>query len=280
MSILTSTELAQRHHRRATRFFWSWLAAATAVSLAGNVIHAWLTASEGPRWLAAAVAAVPPSVLLASVHGIAVLAKTSASGRVYRAAVAATTALAVGAFMLSFVALRDLAVLAHIPRGLAFVLPLVVDLAIGVATLALVAVGDKPTRRVSQRTASPQVSNHRAPTAATRPTPSTAPSPAPTAPRPTIPAAPTAPRPAPSSAPQEAPDAPSPAPELVALAERIVESKAVRQPVAVVARILSLAESESRKNIVAERAGVHHSVVTKVLSEAESQRRHGLQAVS
>lgn len=280
MSILTSTELAQRHHRRATRFFWSWLAGATAVSLAGNVIHAWLTASEGPRWLAAAVAAVPPSVLLASVHGIAVLAKTSASGRVYRAAVAATTALAVGAFMLSFVALRDLAVLAHIPRGLAFVLPLVVDLAIGVATLALVAVGDKPTRRVSQRTASPQVSNHRAPTAATRPTPSTAPSPAPTAPRPTIPAAPTAPRPAPPSAPQGSPDAPTPAPELVALAERIVASRAVRQPVSVVARILALSETEGRKNIVAERAGVHHSVVTKVLSEAETQRRHGLQAVS
>ncbi|MBN7315075.1 hypothetical protein I3U70_27195, partial [Mycobacteroides abscessus subsp. abscessus] len=96
MSLLTSTEIAQRHHRRATRFFWSWLAGATAVSLIGNVAHAALTASEGTRWLAAAVAAVPPTVLLASVHGIAVLAKTSASGRVYRAAVAATTGLALG----------------------------------------------------------------------------------------------------------------------------------------------------------------------------------------
>ncbi|MBN7483919.1 hypothetical protein I3U71_25640, partial [Mycobacteroides abscessus subsp. massiliense] len=110
MSILTSTELSQRHHRAAVRFFWSWLAGATAVSLAGNVAHAWLTSSPSARWLSAAVAAVPPTVLLASVHGLAVLAKTSASGRVYRAAVAATTALAVGAFMLSFVALRDLAV--------------------------------------------------------------------------------------------------------------------------------------------------------------------------
>ncbi|MBN7483918.1 hypothetical protein I3U71_25635, partial [Mycobacteroides abscessus subsp. massiliense] len=109
-TILTSTEIAQRHHRRATRFFWSWLAGATMVSLAGNVIHAWLTASSSTRWLAAAVAAVPPTVLLASVHGIAVLAKTTASGRVYRAAVAATTGLALGAFLLSFVALRDLAV--------------------------------------------------------------------------------------------------------------------------------------------------------------------------
>lgn len=280
MSILTSTEIAQRHHRRATRFFWSWLAGATAVSLAGNVVHAALTASPSTRWLAAAVAAVPPTVLLASVHGIAVLSKTSASGRVYRAAVVATTGLALGAFLLSFVALRDLAVLAHIPRQLAFVLPLVIDLAIGVATLALVAVGDKPTRRVSQRAAQPQVSNHRATPTAPRPTTSSAPVAAPPAPRTTSPAAPTASRPAPPSAPQGSGDAPSPAPELVALAERIVESRAVRQPVATVARIIALSETEGRKNIVAERAGVHHSVVSKVLSEAETQRRHGLQAVS
>lgn len=277
MSILTSTELAQRHHRAAVRFFWSWLAGATTVSLVGNVAHAVLTASSSTRWLAAAVAAVPPTVLLASVHGIAVLAKTSASGRVYRAAVAATTALAVGAFMLSFVALRDLAVLAHIPRQLAFVLPLVIDLAIGVATLALVAVGDKPTRRASQRNASPQVSKPIAPTAAPRQATSTAST---AAPRSTTPAAPIATRTAPSSAPQGSPSAANPAPEVVALAERIVESKAVRQPVHVVARILTLSAEESRKNVLADRAGVHHSVVTKVLEAAESQRRHGLQAVS
>ena len=75
------------------------------------------------------------------------LAKATASGAVYRAAVATTAALAVGAFMLSFVALRDLAVIAGIRPGLASVLPLVIDLAIGVATLALVAAGDKPARR-------------------------------------------------------------------------------------------------------------------------------------
>ncbi|KPG02310.1 hypothetical protein AN910_27750, partial [Mycobacteroides immunogenum] len=113
-----------------------------------------------------------------------------------------------------------------------------------------------------------------------RPTPSTASSPAPAAPRPAIPDAPATSRPAPSSAPQKPADAAAPAPETIALASRIVESKAVRQPVGVVARILELAETESRKNVIAERAGVHHSVVTKVLEAAESQRRHGLQAVS
>lgn len=280
MSVLTSSELAQRQHHRATRFFWSWLAGATAVSLAGNVVHAALTASPGTRWLAAAVAAVPPTVLLSSVHGIAVLAKTSASGRVYRAAVMATTALAAGAFVLSFVALRDLAILAHIPRHLAFVLPLVIDLAIGVATLALVAVGDKPTRRVSQRAASPQLSKGSAPTPAPRPTPSTASSPAPTAPRTASTDATNTSRTAPPSAAQKPADATAPAPETVALAERIVSSKAVRQPVHTVARILELSETEPRKAVIEKRLGVHHSVVTKVLEAAERERRHGLAAVS
>lgn len=280
MSLLTSTEIAQRHHRRATRFFWSWLAGATAVSLIGNVAHAALTASEGTRWLAAAVAAVPPTVLLASVHGIAVLAKTSASGRVYRAAVAATTGLALGAFLLSFVALRDLAVIAHIPRQLAFVLPLVIDLAIGVATLALVAVGDKPPRRVAQRAASPQVSKPPASSSAPRPTTSSAPTAAPPAPRNVSPAAPATPRPASPTASQGSPDAPTPAPELLRLAERIVSSKAVRQPVSVVSRILAMSETEGRKAVIAERVGVHHSVVTKVLSEAEQERRAALTLAS
>lgn len=280
MSILTSTEIAQRHHHRATRFFWTWLAGATAVSLCGNVAHAVLTTASSTRWLAAAVAAVPPTVLLASVHGIAVLSKTSASGRVYRAAVVATTGLALGAFLLSFVALRDLAVIAHIPRQLAFVLPLVIDLAIGVATLALVAVGDKPTRRVSQRAAQPQVSKPSAPTTAPRPTSSTAPVTAPSAPRPTSPDAPATPRPAPSAAPQGSGDAPTPAPELVALAEKIVSSRAVRQPVGMVARILELSETETRKAVIERQLGVHHSVITKVLEAAETERRHGLSLAS
>jgi hypothetical protein len=144
---LTAAELTVRHHRRAVRFFWAWLAGTTLVSLAGNITHALVTAPGGSRWLAAAVAAVPPTVLLCAVHGIAVLAKANASGAVYRAAVTATAALAAGAFVLSFVALRDLALIAGIPTTFAAVLPLVIDVAVAVATTALVAVGDKPARR-------------------------------------------------------------------------------------------------------------------------------------
>lgn len=79
----------------------------------------------------------------------------------YRGSVAATGTLALGAFTLSFVALRHLAIIAGIRSELAPILPVVIDLAIGVATLALVAIGDKPARRVrtAARGAGPAVAS-------------------------------------------------------------------------------------------------------------------------
>lgn len=151
-STMSAAEIDTRNHRRAVQFFWAWLILASCVSLAGNVLHAWHTAPADTRWIAACVAAVPPTVLLLAVHGLAVLAKVTASGRVYRASVAATGMVAVSAFILSFVALRELAIIAGIRPVLAPVLPLVIDLAIGVATLALVAIGDKPARRARTAT--------------------------------------------------------------------------------------------------------------------------------
>ena len=81
---LTQGDITRRNHRRAVRFFWTWLVLATWVSLAGNVAHAWLTAEPSTRRLAGSVAAVPPTVLLVPVHGLAVLAKATASGAGYK----------------------------------------------------------------------------------------------------------------------------------------------------------------------------------------------------
>ena len=53
-------------------------------------------------------AAAPPIALLAAVHGIALAVRAGASGRVYRWAVSAVAAIGVGAFSVSFLALRDL----------------------------------------------------------------------------------------------------------------------------------------------------------------------------
>ncbi|MBS3939649.1 MAG: DUF2637 domain-containing protein [Actinobacteria bacterium] len=55
--------------RRATWYPWALLAAGAIVSIAGNAAHAVVAAdSTLPRLLAAAIAAVPPAVLLAITH--------------------------------------------------------------------------------------------------------------------------------------------------------------------------------------------------------------------
>jgi hypothetical protein len=265
----TLAEVTQRNHRRAVRFFWTWLVLATWVSLAGNVAHAWLTADPGARWLAGSVAAVPPTVLLLAVHGLAVLAKATASGAVYRSAVVATGALAVGAFILSFVALRDLAVIAGIRPGLAPVLPLVIDLSIGVATLALVAVGDKPARRIRNAT------RGREATAAPGAITATSKRDAPIATQAAV-AMMDRGGAAPSATECAVPSADDPNRELAAT---LIAEKVTRKPVEVVARILAAHNSGSPLNRIAKTVGVHHSAVSRIIGAAAAHHQRTLAAV-
>ncbi|WP_006246434.1 DUF2637 domain-containing protein [Mycolicibacterium tusciae] len=266
---LTQADITRRNHRHAVRFFWSWLILATLVSLVGNVAHAWLTAAPGTRWLAACVSAVPPTVLLLAVHGVAVLVKGAASGAVYRAAVMATAALAIGAFVLSFVALFDLAVVAGIRRELAPVLPLVIDLAIGVATLALVAIGDKPARRTRNATGSAGGP------AALRPINATSKRDTATASlhavavtdRPNAIAAVT------KSATPDEDDA------TWHLAAALVADKVTRKPVEVVVRILTAHNSGDPLNRIAKQVGVHHSAVSKIIDAATAHHQRSAAAV-
>lgn len=257
---------AERVHRRAVRFFWTWLVIATAVSLAGNVAHAWLTAPPGAaRWLAGSVAVVPPTVLLLSVHGLAVLVKATPSGAVYWTAVAAIGVLAVGAFVLSFAALRDLAVIAGIRPGLAFILPLVIDVAIGVATLALAALGDKPARR--GRTAS----RNATPPASPGATPKRAPA---TDKRAEMTTATRADAAAADIAAASS-DADAATHELAA---DIVAAKVTRQDVAVVEKILAAHAKGDPLNRIAKDLGVHHTAVSKVIGAAAERRQRTLEA--
>ena len=224
---------------------------ATAVSLAGNVTHALLTAPPGTRWLAAAVAAVPHTVLLAAVHGVAVLVRANASGGVYRASVTATAALAAGAFALSFVALRDLAVMAGIAPGLALLLPLVVDTAVAVATIALVALGERPARRPRKAAAATAVRPPRL-----------------------------APDRTPSATHSRAVSAPNATPSATAqLAADLVAAKVTRKPVATVEAILEAHHNGDPLNRIAATLGVHHSAVRRVLEAAEERERGQLVAV-
>jgi hypothetical protein len=127
-------------------FFWGLLIGATTISLVGNVAHVVLPYL--PRVIVQiGAAAVPPIALLAAVHGIALAVRAGASGRVYRWAVSAVAAIGVGAFAVSFLALRDLM------RGIgygdttALIFPAIIDTTVAVSTLMLVALGDKPARR-------------------------------------------------------------------------------------------------------------------------------------
>ena len=147
------TQTAAKNHRRAVRFFWCLLIGASTVSLVGNIAHAVLPYLPHVV-IQIGAAAVPPIALLAAVHGIALAVRAGASGRVYCWAVTAVAAIGVGAFAVSFLALRDLMQAIGYSSATACIFPAIIDMAVGVSTLMLVALGDKPTHRTRTVTSS------------------------------------------------------------------------------------------------------------------------------
>jgi hypothetical protein len=133
----TSPAQEQSGAAAASRFFWLWLFTATSMSVAGNVTHAIINAPRGAVALAAAAAVVPPAVLLGSTHSVAVLVKTRRLGASYWCALLMTVALAGCAFVLSFDALRDLAVSLGFHPDTAWLWPVAIDVSIAQSTLAL-----------------------------------------------------------------------------------------------------------------------------------------------
>jgi hypothetical protein len=150
---LTQTEIAAQNHRHAVRFFWCFLGSASAVSLVGNVARAVLPYLPHVV-VQIGAAAVPPIALLAAVHGIALAVRAGAPGRVYRCAIAAVAVIGAGAFMLSFRTLRDLLIQTGTPPAWAWIFPAIIDTAVAVSTMMLVALGDKPARRARTVTSS------------------------------------------------------------------------------------------------------------------------------
>jgi uncharacterized protein DUF2637 len=90
---------------------------------------------------------VPPIALLTAVHGIALAVRAGASGRVYWWAITATGLIGLGGFAVSFIALRDLMRAIGYTSATAWAFPAIVDTAVAVSTLMLLALGDKPVRR-------------------------------------------------------------------------------------------------------------------------------------
>jgi hypothetical protein len=142
----TQTEVTQRNHDRAVRFYWGFLIGATLISLLGNVVHAVLPYIPHIG-VQIGAAAVPPIALLAAVHGIALAVRAGASGRVYCWAVSAVAVIGAGAFTVSFLALRNLMRVIGYSPATAWIFPAIIDTAAAVSALMLVALGDKPARR-------------------------------------------------------------------------------------------------------------------------------------
>lgn len=146
-------DITHRNHSRAVRFFWGLLLGATAISLLGNVAHA-VVPYISRLVIQVGAATVPPVALLAAVHGIALAVRAGASGRVYCWAVSAVAAIGLGAFAVSFLALRDLMRIIGYSPATAWIFPAIIDTAVAVSTLMLVALGDKPARRSRTATTS------------------------------------------------------------------------------------------------------------------------------
>ena len=123
----------------ARRYWAGVLAAAVAVSVAGNVGHALLTAHAALRVPAAVAAALPPLALLAVTEGLARSHGRGVRRRVYRAGVAGGVAIAGLAFALSFAALRDLAIALGQPAAVAAGWPLLADATIAVSSIMVLA---------------------------------------------------------------------------------------------------------------------------------------------
>jgi len=128
----------------AVRFFWGELILVAAMSIGGNAVHAVLNAPPGMQVVAAIVATFPPIALLAATHGVGLLVRARSSASLdYWAVVVLTAVIAMVAFRLSFDALRDLAAQVGMSKQLAWLFPVIIDGAIGQATVALLVLARK-----------------------------------------------------------------------------------------------------------------------------------------
>jgi hypothetical protein len=218
-------------------------------------------------------AAVPPIALLAAVHGIALAVRAGASGRVYCWAVSAVAAIGVGAFSVSFLALRDLMRVIGYSSATAWIFPAIIDTAVAVSTMMLVALGDKPARRTP---ASAQVKAS-APTAS-------APVSSPSRPHSVradqiAPSAESAPvDPALLTASDRGQHADGGA-DHAALAQALVDAGVTTKPAVVVASILTARAEGTALNRIASDLGIHHNTVSRIIAAAQDRQRQHLVAV-
>jgi hypothetical protein len=240
------------------------------VSLVGNEVHALLPYIPKVV-IQIGAAAVPPIVLLAAVHGIALAVRAGASGWVYGCAVAAVALIGAGAFAVSFLALRDLMLVIGYSPAIASIFPALIDTTVAISTMMLVPLGDKPARRTRALTA-PAVKAS---------TPSTSTPQKPHSARPdkialSAESAPVEPVQLAASALNQIANA---AADRTALAQAVVDAGATTKPVAVVESVLSAHAQGTALNRIASDLGVHHKTVSRIIDAAREHSQQHLVAV-
>ncbi|HME77641.1 MAG TPA: DUF2637 domain-containing protein [Mycobacterium sp.] len=287
----TQAEISQGNHRRAVRFFWGLLIGATTVSLLGNITHAVL------RYVPQVViqvgaAAVPPMALLAAVHGIALAVRAGASGRVYCCAVSAVAAIGVGAFAVSFLALRDLMQAVGYNSEIACIFPAIIDTAVAVSTLMLVALGDQPVRRARTGTTSsntqPPALQRLTQTLTRRANGDVAPAMTSARARPVqakrVPrSASVQPGPAPTVQPSVRTDPKQVNAEIARvdsdLASELIASRVTTQPVETVVAVLAAHRNGASINAAAKASGINFRTAQRIVQAAGERRQRQLVAV-
>lgn len=234
--------------KRARGFFWTVLIAATLVSIAANAAHAKLVVTSVPGVLAAAIATVPPVVLLVATEGLSILVRTNRrSSLIYATAVVMTVFLALAAFALSFFSLKDLALRCGIHPWLTWLWPLVVDVCIAQCTVVLQALNHQPDEQEIDERESVEVA-------------STSSGDFSDGDDPDGPASPLElldfDEPGDDAAPKD----------LLPVAQEIVGNGATRQPPEVVAEVLRRHHSGERAGKIASAMGLHHSTVNRLLN--------------
>lgn len=122
-----------------TRFFWCFLIGSASVSVLGTVTHAVLGNAPSPV-IAAAVAFFTVLIQLGATYGVHALVHARIVGAAYHWALLGVVTLALGAFIVNFVQLRDLVITwAAIAPAIAWIVPLIVDLGMTVSTVAIMA---------------------------------------------------------------------------------------------------------------------------------------------
>jgi hypothetical protein len=275
----TQAEIAERNRKGARRFFWSLLILATATSLCGNIAHAVDGAASAHVVESIVAASIAPVFLMALVHGVAHLARNTASGRAYALVLALVGGVAAFAFAQSYGALAAFAGQAHVLAP--SLTPLIVDATIAVSTFALVVLGEKPTKRVASRSAATMPSTSQVRHVSTG---ATATSSAPrTAPRdrvsPPVAAASARSQSRETATPTDPPRREFGGLDAAEMAVALVESKVTRQPIDVVRAILEAHRDGVVLNRIAKDVNRHHTAVRRIIDAAAAHQQNELQAV-